>query len=298
MAIIVAIICSPWLPAALAADTRNVDALFEQQANECRTLVIKRYLDRAKPRIKRLLSIRPARADLWMLLGACDLQPSEDIERHHAEARRCLNKALSIDPQLGEVYYYLADLESFAGNLASAVALAHEATTVKKPDKTAFRISAVANNELGKPKEALADIESYIKYRPNAADGPPIKAAILEGSGQFSQADKVYKSILSGKMIDKYVMADAKCLVKLGRCDEAIASISRLLAVNHHDDVALRERAKLYKQTGKYNEAIKDLSASIEEAPSVSSYKERAELYKKINRLDLCKKDLERAAAE
>jgi tetratricopeptide (TPR) repeat protein len=276
----------------------NVDPAFDRQLAQCRGLVVRRHLDRAKPLITSLLRVHPASADLWMLMGVCDMQPAEDIDRHHAEAKRSLNKALSLDPQLGEAYFYLADLESFSGNWPNAIAFANKATTVARPDATAYRLSAVAYNAQSRPKEALVAIEQYIKARPSAGDGPPIKAAILENAGNYSQADKVYKQILAGKLIDKYIFADEKCLVKLGRTSDAIALVGRLIAANPHDEVALRERAKLYKQSGKYNEAIRDLSASLDEMPSSTTYKERAELYKKINRLDLCKKDLEHADAE
>jgi tetratricopeptide (TPR) repeat protein len=241
--------------------------------------------------------VHPDCVDLWVLLGISNTEPTENIDSSHAEARRCLNKALSIDPQCGEAYYYLADLESFSANWAKAIVFANKATIVGRPDPTAYRLMAVAYNSENKPKEALVAIEKYIQARPKAPDGPPIKAAVLDGMGNFSEADKVYKQMLSEKLIDKYVFADIRCLVKLGRTDEAIASISRLIAANPHDEVAYRERAKLYKQAGKFNEAIKDLSASIDELPSSAAYKERAELYKKTNRPDLCKKDMERADA-
>lgn len=55
-------------------------------------------------------------------------------------------------------------------------------------------------------------------------------------------------------------------------------------------------RAKLYKSVGRYDDAIRDLTCSIDELPSGSTYRERAELYKKTNRIDLYKKDI--AAAE
>jgi tetratricopeptide (TPR) repeat protein len=283
--------------AAQAAGPTRSDAIFVQQVNECRVLVRHRHLDKAKPLVIRLLAVHPDSPDLWTLLGICDSQPSDNIDRSHAEAKRSLNKALSIDPQFGEAYYYLADLESFSGNWSSAVTLANKATTVARPDKTAYRLSAVAYNAQGKTKEALIAIDNYLRTCPRGTDGPPIKAAIFEGMGNFAEADKVYKQMLSAQLVDKYVFADVRCLVKLGRIDDAIALISRLIVANPHDEVAYRERAKLYKQAGKYNEAIKDISASIDEIPSSAAYKERAELYKKTNRLDLYKKDLAQAEA-
>jgi tetratricopeptide (TPR) repeat protein len=289
---------STCLNPAWAADRAVANSPFQKQLNQCRELVGKRHLDRAKPAISRLLDQQPNNADLWVLMAVCELEPAEDIERHHAEARRCLNKALSINPQLGEAYYYLSELESYSENWTATRGYATKATTVKEPDKTAYRLCAAACNALGKEKEALDAINKYIEFRPRATDGPPIKAAVLENSGNYAEADKVYKAMLAEKLMDKYVLADAKCLVKLGRTNDAIAVVSRLLSVNAHDEVALRERAKLYKQAGKYNDAIKDLSASIDEVPSSAAYRERADLYKKINRMDLCKKDLASADAQ
>jgi tetratricopeptide (TPR) repeat protein len=273
----------------------NGDPLFAERLRECHGLVTLRHLDRARPLLTSLLIHYPQSADFWMLLGACDIETNDNIVVAHVQARKNLEKAIALDPQLGEAYYYMADLENFAGNWPAAIAAANKATTVAKPDRTAYRLAAAAYNAQGRPKEALEAIEKYILAYPKNRDGQPIKAAVLEGMGNYSDADKVYKEMIAKKLNDKYVFADVKCLVKLGRTDEAITAISRLIAANPQDEVAYRERAKLYSRAGKFDEAIKDLNLSIDEIPTSATYRERAELYKKTNRLDLYKKDMERA---
>jgi len=301
VATITALIGASAAPSVAAGPSNEKDRLREQ-IRECRHQVASRHIDEAPAMIRSLLAKHPDNAELWMLLGACNVYQIDSLEKHHAEARRCLNKAIALDPQLGQAYFYLADLENFTGNTRAAIPLAIKATTVAKPEYGAYRICAVAYNSLGKRKEALAAINEFQRKNPSHTDSSgvtdtgEIKAGIFESMGNYSDAEKIYSDLLKVKVIDRVVAAQVRCLIKLGRTDAAIASISRLIASNPHDEVAHRERAKLYKSVGRYDDAIRDLTSSIDELPSGSTYRERAELYKKTNRIDLYRKDI--AAAD
>jgi len=151
-----------FLPSA-AADSPNYGSRFLKQVQECRDLIHQRHMDRAQPMIRSLLSQHQNSADLWSLLGASNVYQMDNFEKRHAEARRCLKKAIALDPQLGEAYYYFADLENFSGNMQAAIPLAMKATTVAKPDINGYRLCAVAYSSLGKQKEALAAIDEYLR---------------------------------------------------------------------------------------------------------------------------------------
>lgn len=208
-------------------------------------------------------------------------------------AQKCFERALQLDPQCGRAYYGLAMCYNSRGDFAKGVELATRALTVKKPELDGLQERAGALSHLKRDKEALADIELFIKKK-NTKDREALvqKATILENLKRFDLALLEYRELLKAHYEDSLVYREVACLQALRRPEEAVKSLNILIKKNKQDDSSYLTRARLFESLGKHNEAISDYSRAIDLQPSTTALKERAAVYQKIGRKDLAEKDL------
>ncbi len=234
-------------------------------------------------------------------LGHASLNSAADLTRGTAYAEKCFKKAIEIDPQYGRAYKKLAECYNGRGDFLNGVKYTTKAMSVKNPDMDALRERAGALSNLNRDKEALADIDLFMKkYRGLLRERDKKKvllqrAAILENLKQFEKAIAVYRELLKLNYEDSIVFREVECLRAMNKPQEALKSLNTLIARNKADDTGFLNRARLYESIGKHKEAISDYSVCIDLASSTTALKERAFVYDKIGRKDLAARDRKEA---
>lgn len=229
-------------------------------------------------------------------LGNCCQQNLNDYANSVAEAPKYFEKALKLDPECGLAYLGLARAANTRGDFKTGVEYATKAINAKQPDWYGYTERAGALSNLHRDKEALADIETYIKKK-HVHDKQTLmqKATILENLKRYDLALVEYKTILKMAYEDSIVFREVACLKALNKPDQAIQSLSKLINHNKEDDSSFLARARLFESMGRHKEAISDYSMAIDLQPSTTALKERAAAYDKIGRKDLADKDRKEA---
>jgi len=241
--------------------------------------------------------------DVFVLvqLGHSAMNSAADLTNGSAFGEKCFRKAIELDPQYGRAYKKLAECYNGRGDFANGVKYTTKAMAVKKPDLDALRERAGALSNLKRDKEALADMDLFIKSSKNKLAGRLFekvhlqRAAILENLKQYEKAVEVYRMLLKLNYEDQLVFREVTCLRAMHKPEEALKSLNKLIARNKADDTGYLNRARLYESIGKHKEAISDYSISIDLASSTTALKERAAVYDKIGRKDLADKDRKEA---
>ncbi len=249
------------------------------------------YLEATKL-LRSIQKRHPNDANVLCELGCSYERNFNDGAQGLDNAQKCFERALQLDPQCGRAYYGLSMCYNSRGDFKRGVEMATKALTVKKPELDGLQERAGALSNLKRDKEALADIELFIKKK-NTKDREVFvqKATILENLKRFDLALLEYRELLKAHYEDSLVYREVACLQALRRPEEAVKSLSNLIKKNKQDDSSYLTRARLYESMGKHNEAVADYSCAIELQPSTTALKERAAVYQKIGRKDLAEKD-------
>lgn len=219
-----------------------------------------------------------------------------DVSGGVDKAEKCLRRAIQLDPECGRAYSRLAECYDAKGDFTTGVKLATKALSVKKPEWDALRERAGAYSNLKRDKEALVDIDLFLKRQVKAEKKHLIqRGQILENLKQYDRALVEYRKLLKNKYEDQIVYREVACLRAMNKKDEAIKSLNTLLSHNKQDDSGYLTRARLFESIGKHQEAVADYSKAQELQPSTTALKERALVYEKMGRKDLAEKDRKEA---
>lgn len=225
-------------------------------------------------------------------LGNAYLNNYNDLAGGTDKAEKCLRRALEIDPELGKAWVRLAECYDAKGDFESGIKFATKGLTVKKPDYEGYHERAGALSNLKRDKEALKDIDMFLKLNPKPERKYWVqRATIMENLKQYDRAIAEYRRLLKLKYEDQVVYREVACLRALGKQEEAIKSLNGLVAHNKQDDTGYLNRARAYESMGRHKEAIADFTKAFELQPSKIALKERAAAYEKMGRKDLADKD-------
>lgn len=225
-------------------------------------------------------------------LGNAYMNNYNDLVSGTEKAEKCLRRALEIDPQLGKAWVRLAECYDAKGDFESGIKFATKGLTVKKPDYEGYHERAGALSNLKRDKEALKDIDMFLKLNPKPERKYWVqRATILENLKQYDRAIAEYRRLLKLKYEDQVVYREVACLRAMGKQEEAIKSLNGLVAHNKQDDAGYLNRARAYESMGRHKEAIADFTKAFELQPSKIALKERAAAYEKMGRKDLADKD-------
>ena len=232
--------------------------------------------------------------DVYVLteLGNAYMNDYNDVAGGVDKAEKCLRRAIEIDPEYGKAYSILAECSDAKGDFAQGVKLATKALSVKRPCFDALHERACAYSRLKKDKEALADIELFLKKSVKVERKYLLRrASILENLKEYDRAIAEYRKLLKEKYEDQIVYREAACLQAMHKPDEAIKSLTTLVNHNKADDSGYLNRARLYESMGKHKEAVDDYTKALDLQPSTNALRERATVYEKMGRKDLAEKD-------
>jgi tetratricopeptide (TPR) repeat protein len=248
-----------------------------------------------------LLRRRPDNPRLLTEVGNSYYEDSSNLALGVIESEKYFRRSIKVAPEYGPAYVKLAKWYNSKGNFAEGIRLSTLGLNAKYPDHYGLVERAGAYSNLHKDKEALADMNKFIQRGNGEKVQILRRASIYENLHQYEKALADYKSVLKENYEDQVVFRELICLQELGRYDEALKEINKLIARNKIDDAGYLARARLYSKMGKPKEAISDFTRVIELAEATTIYKERAREYQKIGRKDLAARDLksaDRIAAE
>jgi len=244
---------------------------------------------------RELLRRHPNSARFLTEVGNSYYEDSSNLAKGAIEAEKYFRLAIKADPTYGKPYSKLAKFYNSKGNYAEGIRYGTLGINAKQPDDYALIERAGAYSSLHKDREALADLDRYIKMGHHSREEVVRRASIYENLHQYDKALASYKEVLKESYEDQVVFRELICLQALGRFDEALKEVNKLIVRNKMDDAGYLARARIYSKMGKSNEAIADYSRVIDLAEAITIYKERAREYAKIGRKDLAAKDLKSA---
>jgi len=225
-------------------------------------------------------------------LGNAYMNNSNDLQNGSEKAEKCFRRALEIDPELGKAWVRLAEVYDAKGDYLSGIKFSTKALAVKKPDTEAYHERAGALSNLKRDKEALKDMEMFLKSDQKIERKHFVqRATILENLKLYDRAVSEYRRLLKDKYEDQVVYREVACLQSMGKSDEAIKTLNELISRNKEDDAGYLSRARVYEKIGNHKQAIADFTKALELQPSKAALKERAAAYEKLGRRDLADKD-------
>lgn len=285
-------LCSSFALAANRADNARDSRDFA----EAKSLEAVGHYEAASRIFREIQRRRPNDADVLTALGNAYMNNPNDVANGVDKAEKCFLRALQLDPELGQAYSRLAECYDARGDYKMGIKMATKALSVNKPYYDALRERAGAYSNLKRDKEALVDIEAFLKTVPKVEKKFLVqRATILENNKLYDRALAEYRSLLKAKYEDQIVYREVACLQALNKNDEAIKTLNALVAHNKQDDVGYLTRARLYEKMGKHREAVADFSKVLELQPSTIALKERAAAYEKMGRMDLADRDRKEA---
>lgn len=256
------------------------------------------HFAKAKPILEKILQEDPNNVQALRNMGCIYYQGNMEGKGFH-RARQYLNRAIKADPNDSCSYRMKAEMALIDGDTNGCIKLCSRAIACPKTDYLAYRTRAVALGTQKRYPEALRDIDVVIQHTSKGTKtyikAITSKAALLENSGSFAEAVPIYKELLQAQYIDDSVYKLSSCLTKAGKPAEAVDYLNKLLKINPQDEEAYMFRARAYLALNKNDEALKDMTKSIDIAPLTQTYLERAALYDRMGMKDKATKDREKA---
>jgi Tfp pilus assembly protein PilF len=269
-----------------------------QKALECANLAVK-----AAPRDKLARLLRGATYSKFF-------QPKDAIKD--------LDVAIEIDPKYSAAYLWRGTAYSQLEQWDKAVeqfSLAIE--NGAQHDPSCYKRRGEAYEAMGKIDLALKDFGKNIELRGRPAPSHDahrknygrekweqayaLRAKVYFNSKKYQLAlDDLKKGVEVGPFSDSVHLLMADCHLKLNQPELAVKDYATIIAANPADDEAYEKKARLLLSMKKFNEALKDASAAIEnylgENPA-RLYKLRAEIYSKLGKNNLAQEDLKKASS-
>jgi tetratricopeptide (TPR) repeat protein len=163
--------------------TPAIEALREASA-----LFVAGRLEEAKRACRKLLAKRPDIAEAHVLFGAIHQQMGDEARARESHAR-----ALKLRPgwSQGHVHLTIADLFSDYGRYPEAEAYCRRALELQ-PDLTDARYNLAGTlNALGRPGEAIAELQELLRRAPQAADVRQQLLELLYAERNFAEIEAV-----------------------------------------------------------------------------------------------------------
>ena len=245
---------------------RNLEDIFEVQDEVTRRIVdaLKVSLTGGeRARRKDRGKVNTEAYDYLIRARSCILQFKPDAA---VEARAMLERAIAIDPELPQVYAYLALLHSneyvngwnnaTADYLEQALVLARKACAANENDAFSSNCLAIALMWLRRLDEAEGAARRAIDLDPNLSQAHGSLGNVLHFGGKHEQALKSYEQALRlDPQFDLWMHACGRAQFALERYNEAEATFKRRLIHMPHSDVTRAYLASLYGHTDRHEDA-------------------------------------------
>ncbi len=141
----------------------------------------------------------------------------------------------------------------------------------------ALYLLAEAESGLQNHFPAIAHLTQCLETRPDYQAARLLRAKILTGMGQFSEAlDDAGTLVAADGENEEYLLLRAGLLAATGKVDEAEADYGKLRALNPFGTEAVLGLGQLYEQTARWDKALALYDEAVELMPSFAeAYKRR-----------------------
>jgi len=198
--------------------------------------------------------------------------------------------ALQKDPNCVRALQLRAALYQSKGQWLEAI---NDRTKLIKYDPKSQEERALCYEQLHQYDKALADYNAAILNRNQAY----ARECQIEGVKVSSKGD-AYEPIFQKRQFGyrHLFMERVGVYEKLGKYDEAIASLNDILKADPTFDVAMESRQEIYRKKGRYKEALSDLNKLLAIRPVSEWFMARADVYSHLGQKDKAALDTKRAA--
>jgi tetratricopeptide (TPR) repeat protein len=151
-------------------------------------------------------------------------------QQRFTEAVAAQREAIRLQPDFAKAHYYLGEALGRLGRHEEAYAAYGEVIRLKPDHVNSWLNRGFLMTELGSLEEALASYRQALSLDPQCATAAVGEAWILEKQGDFTQAYERLQPFLAAEHPDAFAAVVFATLCRpLGRCDEAIALMERIL---------------------------------------------------------------------
>jgi tetratricopeptide (TPR) repeat protein len=240
----------------------------------------------------------PSVQALCLLTWTYLAEESTITDEHIAECEKLTKRAIKLDPEWGNAYKLQAQIYNLQNKHEQAIAYSNKALAVKNPDAKAYLQRCLAYEAMGKHKEALSDITIYSDKHAPEAGMFGLKGSILVSMKRYDDAVAAYRVSLKKQFQDWTIYRIVDCFEQQHQYDKAAAELTTLIKVNAVDAEAYQTRGRMQGLAKHYKAAIDDYTMAIKLEPNGRFYKERAALYKLTGKQKEAAEDLRKASIE
>jgi TolB-like protein/DNA-binding winged helix-turn-helix (wHTH) protein/Flp pilus assembly protein TadD len=198
-------------------------------------------LERAEHHFEQAVELDPGHARAWTALAGTYFvrgwEELDDPAYRHEEQRLALERAIAIDPSLGEAYVRLGRYYWTMGDSQAANAAFERAERVAPDDPLVLATRAARAIDLGRLDEALALRRRILERDPLSGLYRSNHASVLLGAGRIEEALQEYARV---EVLSPSVRNDvdtARGLVLLGRTGEARTRVQSMPAGPSRDQL-------------------------------------------------------------
>jgi tetratricopeptide (TPR) repeat protein len=214
-------------------------------------------------------------------------------ESKYDEAIAEFDKALAINRNLAEAYFYRGTAYSYKGNYDRAIADYDQAIRLNPNYAEAYGNRGIAYSDKGNYDRAIANYEQVIRLNPNDALAYNNRGNAYSNKGNKDRAIADFDQAirLNPNYANAYNNRGATYSDK-GDNDRAIADYTQAIRLNPNDAVAYYNRGLAYVNKNDYDRAIADYTQAIRlNSNDADAYNNRGAAY-------YMKKDYDKAIAD
>ena len=304
--------------AAIQAKLRQGSALREQGR-----------LSEAERTYQKIIQQEPTCFDALHHLGALALQTHRT--QHGVEL---ITKAIELNPNIAAAYFNLGMGFSDLKRYDEAVASYDKAIALKSDYVEAYNNRGIMLKELNRPEEALTSYDKAIALKPNYAEALNNRASVLRKLQRYDEAIASYDKViflkpdnaeahrgrgdallesksyteapifneeallLASKNVKVFALSNLFALLKLKRCEKALASYDSAIALKPDYAEAYNKRAMALCELNRLEEALTSYDKAIALKPHLAYvYVNRAKTLKDLKRHDEALASLDKAFA-
>jgi tetratricopeptide (TPR) repeat protein len=200
-----------------------------------------------------------------------------------SDAVRSYKKAAQIQPDLNEAYVGWFSLSAEMEDIEEGMMALNQWIKHNPENTQAWLYKAFAEAHLEHPEESLKAFDRLIELQPEEAGNYVGRGQMLYVLERYEEAIEAFdkSASLDSSRTDVIGMKTA-AMARLGRFEEALVLINKILEQNPDDITGIYNRACLYSINGDKVNALADLRRAIELEPFTKEYARTDEDFKNL----------------
>jgi tetratricopeptide (TPR) repeat protein len=228
---------------------------------------------------RRALALDPNLVLGWLFLGTQLLEA-----REYPESRQCFERTLALDPNFWQAHVQLATLAARTGDTAGALERFRVLREERSGEVEVLAQYAAFLQELGRPHEALVEIERALEATPDSIEYRLRAADIELGLGHVEAALERLEPVAARAGRDpKFVAFEATLLRLTDRYDAAVSHCRDALACGIESSDLWRAYGRALHLAGQEQEALAAFDRAATERPALA-LSERAVVLTELGR--------------